>query len=204
MSDTILQHDRMDEAAALRPRDRIVATARDLFHRHGIRAVGVDAIAEAAQSNKMTLYRHFRSKDELIVECMQRAVDESILWWDHLDAEHPGDPRGQISAWIACGAACIEADERGCEMATAAIDLAEDDHPARRVIEAGKKSHRDRFVSLCVRARLAEPELVADTLWLLLEGARISRQSAGAEGPSAHFKRMAEAMIAAASEKSAG
>ncbi|QCI69568.1 TetR/AcrR family transcriptional regulator [Phreatobacter stygius] len=194
----------MDGTVALRPRERIVATARDLFRRHGIRAVGVDAIAEAARTNKMTLYRHFRSKDELIVECMQRAVDESNLWWDQFDAEHPDDPLGQIKAWIERGAECIGADERGCEMATAAIDLAADDHPARRVIEAGKKLHRDRFVDLCVRAGLVKPELVADTLWLLLEGARISRQSAGAEGPSAHFKRMAEAMITAAGGGRAG
>jgi AcrR family transcriptional regulator len=48
------------------PRARILAVAGDLFYRHGIRAVGVDAIAEAAGTNKMTLYRHFGSKDDLV------------------------------------------------------------------------------------------------------------------------------------------
>ena len=47
------------------PRDRLLAVAAELFYRHGIRAVGVEAIAEAAGTNKMTLYRHFPSKDEL-------------------------------------------------------------------------------------------------------------------------------------------
>ena len=51
-----------------RPRERIVDCAQDLFHRRGIRGVGVEAIAEAAGTNKMTLYRHFGSKDELILE----------------------------------------------------------------------------------------------------------------------------------------
>ena len=51
-----------------RPRDRIVACALDLFHRRGIRGVGVETIAEAAGTNKMTLYRHFGSKDDLILE----------------------------------------------------------------------------------------------------------------------------------------
>ena len=54
------------QACVQRPRERIVASAQDLFHRHGIRGVGVDTIAEAAGTNKMTLYRHFGSKDELI------------------------------------------------------------------------------------------------------------------------------------------
>ena len=54
------------EASQAPPRERILAAARDLFYRHGIRAVGVEAIAEAAATNKMTLYRHFGSKDELI------------------------------------------------------------------------------------------------------------------------------------------
>ena len=53
---------------ALPPRERIIAAAADLFHKQGIRGVGVEAIAEAAGTNKMTLYRHFASKDELIAE----------------------------------------------------------------------------------------------------------------------------------------
>ena len=51
-----------------KPRDRIFACAQDLFHRKGIRGVGVEAIAEAAGTSKMALYRHFDSKDELIIE----------------------------------------------------------------------------------------------------------------------------------------
>ncbi len=53
------------------PRDRIVSTACQLFREHGIRGIGVDAIAEAAATNKMTLYRHFGSKDDLVCESAQ-------------------------------------------------------------------------------------------------------------------------------------
>ena len=198
MSDVILHNSGNVELAALRPRERIVVTARELFQKHGVKGVGVDAIAETALTNKMTLYRHFGSKDDLIVECMQRAIDESLQWWDSLEVEHPGDARTQLKVWLERCNDCLVSDERGCEMATTAVELTEDDHPARKVIEAGKKQHRDRFIDLCRRAGLAEPEQLADTLWLLFEGARISRQSEGAEGPCAHFKRMAEAMITAA------
>ena len=55
------------------PRERILAVAADLFYRHGIRAVGVEAIAEAAGTNKMTLYRHFASKDELVAEYLRQS-----------------------------------------------------------------------------------------------------------------------------------
>jgi AcrR family transcriptional regulator len=51
-----------------------VAVAAELFYRHGIRAIGVDAIAEAAGTNKMTLYRHFASKDELVAECLRQVA----------------------------------------------------------------------------------------------------------------------------------
>src|ERR1700727_234194 len=79
-------------AARERPRERIVTAAQDMFHRHGIRAVGVDAIAEAAGTNKMTLYRHFGSKDDLIIQCLRDAAIESESWWAEIESAHPGDP----------------------------------------------------------------------------------------------------------------
>src|SRR5258708_20960428 len=81
---------------AERPRERIVAAARDLFYRHGIRAVGVDAIAEAAATNKMTLYRHFASKDLLVAECLRRWAAEADAAWDEIARAHAGDKRGQL------------------------------------------------------------------------------------------------------------
>src|ERR1700722_20465065 len=74
-----------------RPRERIVTTAQDLFHRHGIRGVGVDAIAEAAGTNKMTLYRHFGSKDDLVVEYLNKVASEADAVWQELEAAHPDD-----------------------------------------------------------------------------------------------------------------
>jgi len=66
-----------DELRVTPPRARILAAARDLFHRRGLRGVGVDAIAEAAGTNKMTLYRHFESKDELIVAYLRGVAAEA-------------------------------------------------------------------------------------------------------------------------------
>ena len=88
-------------------------------------------------------------------------------------------------------------DERGCPLANAAIELPEKNHPARRVIETFKNAQRDRIIGLCAAAELAEPELLADELFLLLEGARVAAQSMGREGLGGRLIRMGEALIAA-------
>ena len=183
------------------PRDRIIETARDLFRRHGIRGVGVDAIAEAAGTNKMTLYRHFGSKDELIVECLRGAAGDVDAAWGRIEAESPSDPMARLHAWLRFGADCVLTDNRGCDLANAAVELTEEGHPARRLIEDCKTAQRGRLVKLCREAGAAQPELLADTLWLLLEGARVSRQSVGPEGPSAMFMRMSEAVIASFTQR---
>jgi hypothetical protein len=82
------------------------------------------------------------------------------------------------------------------EIANAAVELTEPDHPARRLIEDFKAKYRGRLAILCAEAELMQPDLVADMMGLLIEGARVSRQSVGVEGPSARFVRMAEAIIA--------
>ena len=180
------------------PRERILATAVDLFYRHGIRAVGVDSIAEAAGTNKMTLYRHFTSKDELVAEYLRRLADKATLVWGRLASQYPGDARAQLRGWLQEMAAHVESGkERGCALANAAVELPEKDHPARRVIEAFKTAQRRRIIELCSAAELTDPEMLADELFLLLEGARVTAQSIGREGLGDRLVRMGEAMIAA-------
>ena len=69
------------------------SVAAELFYRHGIRAIGVKSIAEAAGTNKMTLYRHFTSKDELVAEYLRRLAEKASSSWDTLAARHPENPR---------------------------------------------------------------------------------------------------------------
>ena len=180
------------------PRDRILAVAADLFYRHGIRAVGVEAIAEAAGTNKMTLYRHFASKDELVAEYLRCLAQKASASWDKLAAQYPGDARAQLRAWLGTMADHVDSgDQRGCALSNAAVELPEKDHPARPVIEAFKNAQRNRITQLCAAADLAQPELLADELFLLLEGARVTAQSIGRDGLGDRLIRMGEAMIAA-------
>lgn len=183
------------------PRERILETARDLFHRCGIRAVGVDAIVEAAGTNKMTLYRHFGSKDDLVAEYLRSVAGEAAAVWRDLEDRFPNDKRAQLGGWIEGAAECVIADGRGCDLANAAVELTEPDHPARRVVEGFKMEHRNRLAALCRDAGIDRPDLLADTLCLLLEGARVSRQSVSRDGPSSKFPEMAAAVIAAFSSQ---
>ncbi len=182
-------------AAHSRPRERIVTSAQDLFHRHGIRGVGVDAIAEAAGTNKMTLYRHFGSKDDLIIECLNYKGKKSDEIWAEIEAASPGDPVSQLYNFIHKAATFIAEDQRGCDLANAAVELTEDGHPALRVIEEFKVRQRDRLAGLCRAAGASQPDLLADALFLLMEGARVSRRSVGTAGPSANLVRTCEEVI---------
>jgi AcrR family transcriptional regulator len=181
------------------PRERILKAARELFYRLGIHSVGVDAVAEAAGTNKMTLYRHFRSKDELIAECLKDRVRELETTWLAIEAAHAGDPRAQLNAWLERLAELKlgMADERGCAFVNAAIQLPNPEHPARRVIEAIKLQHHAKLVALCRAAGLRDPDLLADELFLLAEGARVNVQSVGLNGPAARLAEMFHRLVAA-------
>jgi len=187
-----------DKSERISPRARILAAAGKLFYREGIRAVGVEAIAEAAATNKMTLYRHFASKDELVAEYLRERARLADAAWDRLAAAYPGDALAQLRAWIAKMAERLaNADERGCALVNAAVELPEKSHPARRVIEEFKTAERSRLTQVCRATGLRDPDVLADELHLMLEGARVTAQSVGRDGLSERVMRMGEALIAA-------
>ena len=189
----------------LPPRERILAAVRELFDAHGIRAVSVDAIAEAAQSNKMTLYRHFESKDELVAEYLRGLAAQAEAQWDALDRNFPGDPERQLHAWFDfCCEEMASGAKRGCPFANAAVELPERDHPARAVIESVKTRHRAKLAELCRGARFAEPERLADEIVLLLEGARVDIQSVGPCGPGSRIIQMIRALISSHPKSTTG
>lgn len=185
-------------AGRIAPRERILTAAADLFYRNGIRAVGVDAIAEAADTNKMTLYRHFSSKDELVAEYLRRLAREVATIWDQLAAKFPDDARAQLHGWLeAVSERAGDPNMRGCALANAAVELPEKEHPARRVIEEAKFNVHDNLSRLCREAGLQRPELLADELFVLLEGALVCSQSFSAKGPIFDLVRMGETLIEA-------
>jgi hypothetical protein len=116
--------------------------------------------------------------------------------WEAIAAEHAGDPKGQLLAWLrhVCDFKENEA-ERGCSLANAAVELPDKDHPARLVIREAKSRLRESLVGLCRDARLVDPEGLTDEVMLLWEGARVMAQSVGSEGLSARLTAMLEALV---------
>lgn len=186
------------------PRERILAAARELFYRDGIHSVGVESIAEAAQTNKMTLYRHFASKDALIAEYLAVLAAEGDSLWETVRAQHPDDPQTQLREMLRrVSTFAKECSGRGCALANAAVELAERDHPARKIIEAHKRHARERLVALCREAGYLHPERLADEIFLLVEGARVSLQSVGREGPGSRLFALADELLATAPRRTA-
>src|SRR5476649_1946908 len=126
--------------------DRIRETARQLFYRDGIRAVGVDAIVRHARATKPSLYRSFPSKDELAAAYLR---DWDRAFWQRFEAAvaaHPDDPRAQLRLFLSrLNQRMRQPGYRGCALTNAAIEYPEPAHPARRVAEANKRKLRRRL-----------------------------------------------------------
>lgn len=177
-------------------RKRIFDTASELFYARGVRAVGVDTIAAEADTTKMSLYRNFPSKDELVAEWLRE--HDARFWkeWEAMASRYPNDPRRQIHAAFGLLAKHVaDPAARGCPMANVAVEITERDHPAKKVIEAHKAKLRSRLVQICIRIGVAEPRLLADQLFLLMEGAQVTTQTLGVQGPARNVARSAKMLI---------
>ena len=176
---TTQQAAKKDPSTGKRPsaRERIFETACDLFYRKGIRGVGVESIAAAAGTTKMSLYRNFPSKDDLVVECLKNEDREFFAWWDEVIAPCAGDPRAQITALFREFEThtCDETGSRGCALANAAVELPDLEHPARAVVLDHHRQIRSRLRELCRQAGARDPDTLGDSLMLLMGGSYMAR-----------------------------
>jgi AcrR family transcriptional regulator len=162
--------------AKSRVRDRIFETACELFYRHGIHGVGVDAIAAEAGSNKMSFYRSFASKDALVTAYLREQEREYWAWWDAAVARYPDDPRRQIEALfeaqleIALSNSC-----RGCALGNAAVEISDDEDELSTLVRAYKEKVRKRLHTLAQAMGARQPESLGDALMLLLDGGYFTR-----------------------------
>jgi AcrR family transcriptional regulator len=188
-----------------RVRDRIFETASDLFYRHGIRAVGVDAIAQEAGTNKMSFYRAFPSKDDLVAEYLRDQQAEYFGWWDQAIAPFAGDARRQIEAlfeaYLDLARFKARADSgcktsRGCALGNAAVEIPEGNELLGGIVHAYKTEIRKRLRKLARDAGAREPEALGDALMLLMEGGYYSRLTFPQNsGPVAAIVKAARALV---------
>jgi AcrR family transcriptional regulator len=189
------------EPSKTRVKDRIFDAACDLFYRQGIRAVGVDAIACEAGTNKMSFYRSFASKDDLVAEYLRDSAQDFWDWWDGVIAPYAGKPRRQIEALFEayvdkpCGKS-----ESGCPLANAAVEIREEGHPGLAVVRGYKAEIRRRLRAMAQQAGARKYHELGDALMLLMEGGFLSRLTFGPEcgaGPIANAAGAARILLQA-------
>jgi AcrR family transcriptional regulator len=183
-------------------RQRILDTASEMFYREGVRAVGIDAIIARSGVAKMSLYRNVPSKDALVAAWLEDR--NAFFWrrWDKAEASRAGDPQGQLEAILDMIAATASHRKwRGCPFLNTGTEFPEPDHPARTVILAHKRAVRERLRALAGAARARDPDLLAQQLQLLIDGAYAIGQSLGPGGPAKTVASAGHALIVAQTER---
>jgi AcrR family transcriptional regulator len=156
-------------------RERILATADELFYREGIHATGVDTVVERSGVSKTSLYRVFRSKDELIAAFATERDRSFWAWWDRTAQRHADDPRAMLEALLSGLVRLIgHPTYRGCPFLNLATEFPDPDHPGRLVARANKEEMRSRLADIVARLGVSDPDRVASQLALLMNGAMVT------------------------------
>ena len=160
-----------------RAAERIFETARDLFYREGIRAVGVDEIVTKAGVTKPSLYRSFKSKDELVAAILREV--EAGFWerFESAEAAFPDHPKAQMIAYFeGLAARSGGADYRGCALSNAVVEYPDRDNAGRAVSQVHKQDLRTRLRAKAAQMGALEPNALGDAMMLLIEGVFTSSQ----------------------------
>lgn len=186
----------LETAKPKRAADRIRETARELFYRAGIRAIGVDEIVSKAGVTKPSLYRSFSSKDDLAAAYLRDYEGEFWAKFDAAIEAHPGDAKAGFLAYFGpLSQRAAIAGYRGCGLTNAAVEYPEPDHPARLVSENNKRVLQDRLIELARQMGARDPVALGDGLLLLVEGTFATGQMFNGDSPTRSGAAVAEALI---------
>jgi AcrR family transcriptional regulator len=158
-------------------RERLVDTAIELFYRHGFHAVGLDRVIATAGVTKTTFYKHFESKDDLVVAAINKRDEwEGKAWARAVKRIAGTDPRRQLLAvfdvmdvWF------NDPSFGGCMFINAAAEFADPREPAHQAAAAHKRKAREGWRELAGRAGAMDPDGFADRYTALVEGTLIMR-----------------------------
>ncbi len=182
-------------------RDRLVAVAVDLFYRNGFTAVGVDQVIAKAGVTKTTFYKHFESKDDLMVAAVnQRAEWEDIAWGRAITKLAGDDPVRQLLAMFDVMDLWFNDPEfLGCMFLNAATEFPNPHDPVHQAAAARNRRARDQRRDMA-KAAGADPksaEVFADCYTALIEGALILRQTQGRNDAARVVRPAVEQLIKA-------
>ncbi len=181
------------------PKDKLFQTAARLFYQNGYRAIGVDTLAAESGIGKMTLYRHYPSKDDLIVAYLK---DSDELFWKSFEeiAKDAPTAREKLLAFFeSLQDYVLTPTCYGCPFLNVATEYPETNYPGHQVALEHKQSVRARFRQLAKEAGAKKPDVLADQLFLLMDGAYMASRMFGSKNPAAHLAEAAQILIDSAS-----
>jgi len=158
--------------------EQILDAAENLFYLEGTRNVGIDAVVKRAGVNKMSLYRQFESKENLLRQYLLRT---DTTFWAYFEAsidKHPGAPRQQLRQFfVDLAQRASAANYRGCPFVNVAAEYPDRSHVARRMVADNKARLLQRLMDLANAAGARDASSLAKSLALLIEGAYTASQT---------------------------
>ncbi len=180
-------------------RDVLVQKALEVFYRNGFHATGMEMLVAETGVSKTSMYKHFRTKEDLILAAL-RLRDELFRNWLTRRVEELADsPRERLLAMFdALGEWFDQTDFNSCMFIKAASEYPEADHPIHATAAEHKRLVRHYLVDLARKAGAADPADLARRLLLVKEGAIVTAHIGGAEGVAQDAKGTAADILAAA------
>ena len=157
-------------------RDRILKTAYELFSRHGVRAVGIDRIISESGVAKMSLYRNFRSKDELVLAFLAEREQRWTRDWLVAEVERRGDTGAErlLAIFDVLGEWFAQADFEGCSFINVLLEFSDADHPVRCASAGHLANIRGRVRDFAEEAGVADPDAFASQWHILMKGSIVA------------------------------
>ncbi|MDQ8202945.1 TetR/AcrR family transcriptional regulator [Pelagicoccus sp. SDUM812003] len=184
-------------------RDLLLATAFRLFNERGYHAVGIDTILAEAGVAKMTLYNHFKSKDELIAAALDRRAKDILVHRENALSQAGRDPFDKIAALFdGYGSWFRSADFKGCAFIRAVGEFPDADHPINQLVQEQKQALIDLIESFCEEAGADDPTSLAQQIYLLAEGAIVRAHTFSSPQAADLAKHAALTLLKAAIQRS--
>lgn len=154
-------------------RARILDAANELFYTRGIGATSADRIIEQVGITKVTFYRHFRTKSDLVVAYLEQQASAEREWMQSVRRE--GDPLGSLHALAAdIGSVSCRPGFRGCAFINAAAEFADPDNPVRTTVDAHRRWMLAKFAEIATEAGAGDIDSAANQLMILRDGAMVN------------------------------
>lgn len=179
-------------------RDELVRKALQAFYRNGFQATGMDMLVTETGISKTSMYKHFRTKEDLIHAVLRLRDEEFRNWLYRRIEDWAATPRAQLIALFdALEEWFDEPDYRSCLFIKASCEYQDADHAIHRQSVDHVQMLERHLTALAEKASLAEPGALARQLLLLMDGAIVTAHFGHTDNPAQDAKQAAERLVAA-------